>query len=390
MVAATEGSQSMARRVTKPVWVGDVKVGGDAPISVQSMTKTDTRDVEATVAQIHGLEEVGCEIIRCAVPDMEAAQALGAIKRQVSIPIVADIHFHYQLALEALNQGVDCLRLNPGNIRDAEKVRTVVREAKARQIPIRIGVNFGSLPPVGAIGVTRGQHRHADGVNRLVKGSSASGEGEEVSVVDHMVATGLWEIQLLEDMDFDLIKISLKAYDIDTTVEAYRKLAKMVPYPFHLGITEAGTARSGSIRSAIGLGALLYDGIGDTIRVSLSDDSREEVEVGYEILKALNLRKKGVQMVACPSCGRADVDIRKLANTVDEMLKGMETSVKVAVMGCEVNGPGEAKDADVGIAAGNGRAIIFRKGQKARIVEEADMLTALLEEVETAAAAMAE
>ena len=380
----------MARRVTKPVWVGDVKIGGDAPVSVQSMTKTDTRDVEATVAQIHGLEEVGCEIIRCAVPDMEAAQALGAIKRQVSIPIVADIHFHYQLALEALNQGVDCLRLNPGNIRDAEKVRTVVREAKARQTPIRIGVNFGSLPPVGAIGVTRGQHRHADGVNRLVKGSSASGEGEEVSVVDHMVATGLWEIQVLEDLDFDLIKISLKAYDIDTTVEAYRKLAKMVPYPFHLGITEAGTARSGSIRSAIGLGTLLYDGIGDTIRVSLSDDSREEVEVGYEILKALDLRKKGVQMVACPSCGRADVDIRKLANTVDEMLKGMDTSVKVAVMGCEVNGPGEAKDADVGIAAGNGRAIIFRKGQKARIVEEADMLTALLEEVETVAAAMAE
>ena len=380
----------MARRVTKPVWVGDVKIGGDAPVSVQSMTKTDTRDVEATVAQIHGLEEVGCEIIRCAVPDMEAAQALGAIKRQVSIPIVADIHFHYQLALEALNQGVDCLRLNPGNIRDAEKVRTVVREAKVRQTPIRIGVNFGSLPPVGAIGVTRGQHRHADGVNRLVKGSSASGEGEEVSVVDHMVATGLWEIQLLEDLDFDLIKISLKAYDIDTTVEAYRKLAKMVPYPFHLGITEAGTARSGSIRSAIGLGTLLYDGIGDTIRVSLSDDSREEVEVGYEILKALDLRKKGVQMVACPSCGRADVDIRKLANTVDEMLKGMDTSVKVAVMGCEVNGPGEAKDADVGIAAGNGRAIIFRKGQKARIVEEADMLTALLEEVETVAAAMAE
>ena len=380
----------MARRITKPVWVGDVKIGGDAPVSVQSMTKTDTRDVEATVAQIHGLEEVGCEIIRCAVPDMEAAQALGAIKRQVSIPIVADIHFHYQLALEALNQGVDCLRLNPGNIRDAEKVRTVVREAKVRQTPIRIGVNFGSLPPVGAIGVTRGQHRHADGVNRLVKGSSASGEGEEVSVVDHMVATGLWEIQLLEDLDFDLIKISLKAYDIDTTVEAYRKLATMVPYPFHLGITEAGTARSGSIRSAIGLGTLLYDGIGDTIRVSLSDDSREEVEVGYEILKALDLRKKGVQMVACPSCGRADVDIRKLANTVDEMLKGMDTSVKVAVMGCEVNGPGEAKDADVGIAAGNGRAIIFRKGQKARIVEEADMLSALLEEVETVAAAMAE
>ena len=222
-------------------------------------------------------------------------------------------------------------------------------------------------------------------MNRLIKGAEASGEGGSVSAVDHMVATGLWEIQLLEDLDFDLIKISLKAYDIDTTVEAYRKLATMVPYPFHLGITESGTARSGSIRSAIGLGILLYQGIGDTIRVSLSDESRTEVEAGFDILKALDLRKKGVQMVACPSCGRADVDIRKLANTVDEMLKGMQSPVKVAVMGCEVNGPGEAKDADVGIAAGNGRAVIFRKGQKARVVEEADMLTALLEEVEAVA-----
>ena len=378
----------MPRRMTKPVWVGAVKVGGDAPVSVQSMTKTDTRDVAATVRQIRELEAVGCEIIRCAVPDMEAAQALGAIRRQVSIPVVADIHFHYRLALESLRQGVDCLRLNPGNIRDPERVREVVREAKDRRTPIRIGVNFGSLPPVGAIGVTRGQRRHTDGVDRLPKGAGASGGGEGVSAVDHMVATGLWEIQLLEDLDFDLIKISLKAYDVDTTVEAYRRLARMVPYPFHLGITEAGTARSGSIRSAIGIGALLYEGIGDTIRVSLSDDSREEVEVGYEILKALDLRRKGVQMVACPSCGRADVDIRNLANTVDEMLKGMESSVKVAVMGCEVNGPGEAKDADVGIAAGNGRAVIFRKGRKARVVEEADMLTALLEEVEAVAGTM--
>ena len=373
------------RRVTKPVFVGGVQIGGDAPISVQSMTKTDTRDVAATVRQVRELEEAGCEIIRCAVPDMEAAKALGDIKRGISIPLVADIHFHYQLALEALAQGVDCLRLNPGNIRDPERVREVVREAKARQVPIRIGVNFGSLPPVGAIGRTRGQHRHLDGVNRLVKGAEASGDGDAVSAVDHMVATGLWEIQLLEDLDFDLIKISLKAYDIDTTVEAYRKLATMVPYPFHLGITESGTARSGSIRSAIGLGILLYQGIGDTIRVSLSDESRTEVEAGFDILKALDLRKKGVQMVACPSCGRADVDIRKLANTVDEMLKGMQNPVKVAVMGCEVNGPGEAKDADVGIAAGNGRAVIFRKGQKARVVEEADMLTALLEEVEAVA-----
>ena len=377
------------RRVTKPVFVGGVQIGGDAPISVQSMTKTDTRDVAATVRQVRELEEAGCEIIRCAVPDMEAAKALGDIKRGISIPLVADIHFHYQLALEALAQGVDCLRLNPGNIRDPERVREVVREAKARQVPIRIGVNFGSLPPVGAIGRTRGQHRHLDGVNRLIKGAEASGEGGSVSAVDHMVATGLWEIQLLEDLDFDLIKISLKAYDIDTTVEAYRKLATMVPYPFHLGITESGTARSGSIRSAIGLGILLYQGIGDTIRVSLSDESSTEVEAGFDILKALDLRKKGVQMVACPSCGRADVDIRKLANTVDEMLKGMQSPVKVAVMGCEVNGPGEAKDADVGIAAGNGRAVIFRKGQKARVVEEADMLTALLEEVEAVAGPVA-
>ena len=376
------------RRVTKPVFVGGVQVGGDAPISVQSMTKTDTRDVAATVREIRELEEAGCEIIRSAVPDMEAAQSLRAIKREINIPLIADIHFHYQLALEALAQGVDCLRLNPGNIRDPDRVREVVREAKARQVPIRIGVNFGSLPPVGAIGVTRGQHRHADGVNRLLKGSEAAGEGEGVSVVDHMVATGLWEIQLLEDLDFDLIKISLKAYDIDTTVEAYRKLAAMVPYPFHLGITESGTARSGSIRSAIGLGVLLYEGIGDTIRVSLSDESIAEVETGYEILKALGLRQKGVQIVACPSCGRADVDIRRVANDVEGLLKGMETSVKVAVMGCEVNGPGEAKDADVGIAAGNGRAVIFRKGKKARIVSADDMLTALMEEVQAVAAAV--
>ena len=367
------------RRVTKPVYVGDVKVGGDAPISVQSMTKTDTRDVAATVRQIREVEEAGGEIIRCAVPDMEAAKALADIRKQINIPLIADIHFHYQLALESLKSGVDCLRLNPGNIRDREKVEAIVLEAKARQVPIRIGVNFGSLPPVGGIGVTRGLSRHRDGVNMLPKAGEAS-EGE-YTVVDHMVQTGLWEIGILEDLDFDLIKISLKAFDIDTTVEAYKRLAKMVPYPFHLGITEAGTAKSGSIRSAIGLGMLLYEGIGDTIRVSLSDDPREEIYTGMEILKALELRKEGTTLVACPSCGRADVDVRSLANNVDELLKSIKSPIKVAVMGCEVNGPGEAKDADVGIAAGAGRAIIFRKGQKARIVDEADMLSALMEEV---------
>ena len=376
----------VSRRVTKALQVGSVQVGGDAPISVQSMTKTDTRDVAATVNQIRQLEEAGCEIIRSAVPDMEAAEALAEIKRQINIPLVADIHFHYQLALKALESGVDCLRLNPGNIRDREKVETVVREAKLRGVPIRIGVNFGSLPPVGGIGKTRGLSRHRDGVNMLAKGQT---DDDEYSVVDHMVATGLWEIGILEDLDFDLIKISLKAFDIDTTVESYRQMARLVPYPLHLGITESGTAKSGSIRSAIGLGALLYDGIGDTIRVSLSDDPVEEVYTGFEILKSLELRKEGAVLVACPSCGRADVDVVSLANQVDDLLKKTKSPIKVAVMGCEVNGPGEAKDADVGIAAGAGRAIIFRKGQKAKVVPEADMLSALMEEVRTVEAELA-
>jgi len=308
---------------------------------------------------------------------MEAAKALQEIKKLSPIPVVADIHFHHELALESLKSGVDCLRLNPGNIRDRTKVTTVVKEAKIREIPIRIGVNFGSLPPVGGIGVSKGTSRHNDGVNLLSKGLIEN----EYSVVDHMVQTGLWEIGILEDLDFDLIKISLKAFDIDTTVESYRKMAKLVPYPLHLGITESGTAKSGSIRSSVGLGILLYEGIGDTIRVSLSDDPTEEIYTGLEILKSLDIRKEGAVLVACPSCGRADVDVRKLANEVDDLLKKTKTSIKVAVMGCEVNGPGEAKDADVGIAAGVGRAIIFRKGQKSKVVPESDMLTELMNEI---------
>ena len=368
------------RRATKPVYVGDVKVGGGANITVQSMTKTDTRDVAATVRQIHELEEAGCEIIRSAVPDMEAAQAMAEIKKQIHIPLIADIHFHYQLALECLKGGVDCLRLNPGNLRDEAQVRQVVDSAKERGIPIRIGVNFGSLPPVGGIGRTRGFSRHMDLVNKLPK-SGEDSEGD-YSVVDHMVATALWEISLLEDQDFDQIKISMKAFDVPTTVEAYTRLADMVPYPLHLGVTEAGTLLSGSIRTAVGLGELLYQGIGDTIRVSLAGDSTDEVAAGYEILKSLNLRRKGAILVACPSCGRADVDVIKLANDVDALLKKSNKEIRVAVMGCEVNGPGEAKDADVGIAAGAGRAVIFRKGLKVRVVAEEDMLTALMEEVE--------
>ena len=371
------------RRITKALNVGDVVVGGDAPITVQSMTKTDTRDVKATVKQIHELEEAGCELIRSAVPDADAAEAMAEIKKQIHIPLIADIHFHYKLALTCLEGGIDCLRLNPGNLRNEDQVREVVRAAKARNVPIRIGVNFGSLPPVGGIGRTRGFSRHMDLVNALPKAQDAK-EGD-YSVVDHMVATALWEISLLEEQDFDQIKISMKAFDVPTTVEAYTRLAGMMPYPLHLGITEAGTPMAGSIRTSVGLGVLLYSGIGDTIRVSLSGDSTEEVAAGYEILKSLNMRKKGSVLVACPSCGRADVDVVKLANDVDALLKKGNKEITVAVMGCEVNGPGEAKDADVGIAAGAGRAVIFRKGEKVRVVPEAEMLTALMEEVEKTA-----
>ena len=370
------------RRVSKPIQVGDVTIGGDSPIAVQSMTKTDTRNIQATIKQIKELEDVGCEIIRCAVPDMEAAQALADIKKQVNIPVIADIHFHYQLALESLKSGIDCLRINPGNIRDRGKVEAIVHEAKTREVPIRIGVNFGSLPPVNGIGKTGGMSRHKDGVNKLPT-LRQSNKGE-YTIVDHMVNTALWEISILEELDFDLIKLSMKAFDIETTVEAYRKIAKMVPYPLHLGITESGTSKTGSIRSSIGIGMLLYDGIGDTIRVSLSSDSKEEVETGFAILKALDIRKQGAVLVACPSCGRADVDVISLANKVDELLKDVKTNIKVAVMGCEVNGPGEAKDADIGIAAGAGRAIIFRKGQKVKIVQESEMLETLMEEVRLA------
>jgi len=369
----------LKRRVTSQINIGGVLVGGSAPISVQSMTKTDTRDVRATVKQIEAIAEAGGDIVRCAVPDMEAAIALKDIVKKSKLPVVADIHFHYKLALESLNNGVDCLRLNPGNIRDKSKVQEIVKEAKIRKVPIRIGVNFGSLPPVGKIGVFGGLSRHTDKVNELPKPSEAK-EGE-YTVVDHMVQTGLWEIGILEDLDFDLIKISLKAFDIDTTIQAYKKMAELVPYPLHLGITEAGTAKAGSVRSAIGIGSLLYQGIGDTIRVSLSAPPEEEIVIGTEILKSLDIKKDGVTLIACPSCGRADVDVVKLANQVDELLKKIDTPIKVAVMGCEVNGPGEAKDADVGIAAGAGRAIIFTKGQKSKIVDENEMLPALMNEI---------
>ncbi|MFQ5873585.1 MAG: flavodoxin-dependent (E)-4-hydroxy-3-methylbut-2-enyl-diphosphate synthase [Dehalococcoidia bacterium] len=381
----------MPRRRSKAIRVGDVTIGGDAPIVVQSMTKTFTHDVQATVREIRRMEERGCEIVRVAVPDMPSAEAIPQIKKHVRIPIIADIHFHYQLALAALDGGIDGLRLNPGNIRNAEQVSTVVKKAKERQVPIRVGVNFGSLPPVSMIGkdYTSGKvvSRLEDGVNTLAKVGEESPDG--YTLVDHMVDTAMWEIGILEDLDFDLIKISLKAFDVPTTIEVYKRIAEMIPYPLHLGITEAGTPKSGAIRSAVGLGTLLYMGIGDTIRVSLAGDPSEEVDAGYEILKSLNLRSKGATLIACPSCGRADVDIRALADTVDHRLRemGRDLDIKIAVMGCEVNGPGEAKDADVGIAAGKGRAVIFSKGKKVRVIQEADFFPALMEEIDKLAPA---
>lgn len=322
---------------------------------VQSMTKTDTRDIAATVRQINELEEYGCEIIRCAVPDAEAARALSEIKKRIKIPLVADIHFDYRLALMALESGADGLRLNPGNIGEPDKIKKVVLAAKERKVPIRIGLNAGSLPKSG---------------------------NKKLTVAERMVVSAMEQVGLLESLDFDLIKISLKAFDVLTTIDAYRMIAKKVPYPLHIGITEAGIPHSGIIRSAVGIGTLLWQGIGDTIRVSLTAPPVEEVEAGYEILKSLDLRYREPILVSCPTCGRAEADVIHLAQIVEERLKKIKKPIKVAVMGCVVNGPGEAKDADVGIACGKGRGVIFNKGKKVAVVEEKDYFEALMREIE--------
>jgi (E)-4-hydroxy-3-methylbut-2-enyl-diphosphate synthase len=346
------------RRRSKPVRIGDVTVGGDAPIVVQSMAATDTADVRATLRQIHELADLGCEIVRVAVPHKEAAAALPEIVRETPVPLIADIHFDHRLALAALRAGVHGLRLNPGNIRDADKVRAVVREAKERAVPIRVGVNAGSLPPLPPL---------ADG---------------ELPPPTHrrMVDAALWEIGVLEEMGFDLIKVSLKAFDVPTMVAAYRDIAARIPYPLHLGVTEAGTPRAGSVRSAIGIGILLSEGIGDTIRVSLAADPKEEIPICWDILSSLNLRQRGPTVVACPTCGRVEVDLISLANRVEEYFEKLGKPITVAVMGCVVNGPGEARMADIGIAAGKGRGAIFRKGEVVRTVAERDFLSALIEE----------
>jgi (E)-4-hydroxy-3-methylbut-2-enyl-diphosphate synthase len=344
----------MMRRVSTHLKVGKVTVGGDAPIAVQSMTKTDTRDVPATVNQIKQLEDCGCEIVRVAVPDKEAAESISAIKKRISLPLIADVHFDYRLALAALRAGVDGLRLNPGNIRNKERIAEVVTAAREKEVPIRIGVNAGSLP----------QNFEPD-----------------APLADRMVDIALQQIQLMESLDFNLIKVSLKAFDVPATIRAYQKIADKVPYPLHLGITEAGLPRAGAIRSAVGTGILLYQGIGDTIRVSLTAHPCEEVNAAYEILKSLGLRQHGPTLVSCPSCGRAEVDVVALAEAVDKYLQRITQPIKVAVMGCVVNGPGEARDADVGIACGKGKGVIFRKGKVIRAVAEGNLLETLITEI---------
>ncbi|MBN1485885.1 MAG: flavodoxin-dependent (E)-4-hydroxy-3-methylbut-2-enyl-diphosphate synthase [Chloroflexia bacterium] len=355
-----------SRRPSRPVQVGAVTIGGTAPIVVQSMCSTDTRDVAATSAQIAALAEAGCELVRLAVPDRAAAAALPEILRQSPLPVVADIHFNYRLALAALEAGVHGLRLNPGNIRSADKVRQVARAAQERGVPIRVGVNAGSLPPIETP-----PDQPPPTVQELRAG-----------LPDRLVEAALGHIRILQDLDFEDIVVSLKAFDVPLTVTANRLLARQVPYPLHLGITEAGLPWAGTIRSAVGLGLLLFEGLGDTIRVSLTGDPVEEVRVAYEVLRALNLRQCGPTLISCPTCGRTEVDLPALARQVEERLQGMQAPITVAVMGCVVNGPGEAREADFGIAAGRGQGAVFRHGQIVRTVPEDELLQALMEEIE--------
>jgi (E)-4-hydroxy-3-methylbut-2-enyl-diphosphate synthase len=344
------------KRQTKQIKIGSVAVGGGAPCSVQSMCSTDTRDVAATLDQIRRLTAGGCEIVRCAVPDQAAAEALAAIKAESAIPVVADIHFDYKLALTVLAGGIDGLRLNPGNIGERWKVEEVIKAAQERQVPIRIGVNAGSLEK-----------------ELLAKYGHPTAEA--------MVESALGHVRILEEIGYDQIKISLKASDVQKTVAAYRLLAQQVDYPLHIGITEAGTIFSGTIKSAVGLGILLADGIGDTMRVSLTGDPVDEVRVGYEILKALGLRQRGINFVSCPTCGRCQINLIKVAEEVEQRLANVPAHFTVAVMGCVVNGPGEAREADFGIAGGKGEGLLFRHGEIVRKVPEGELADALVAEV---------
>lgn len=341
------------RRNTKQIQIGNIKIGGGAPVSVQSMCNTDTRDEEATLRQINELAERGCEIVRLAVLNEDAASAIKSIVKNSPVPLVADIHFDYKLAVECLNNGIHALRLNPGNIGKRENVEKVVKLAKINQTPIRIGVNAGSLE------------------KDLID--------SDMPLAEKMVKSAMVHIKILEDLDFDLIKVSLKSSDVMTTIEAYRLIAEQIPYPLHLGVTEAGTMRQGLIKSSIGLGTLLAEGIGDTIRVSLTENPVEEVTAGFDILKALGLRKKGVNFVSCPTCGRTRIDLISLAKKVEERFKDIQAPITIATMGCAVNGPGEARHADFGIAGGVGEGLVFQKGEIVAKVPEEKLLDKLEE-----------
>lgn len=343
----------MKRRNSKQIKIGDVKIGGDAPVSVQSMCNTDTRDVNATLNQIRELADAGCEIARLAVLNKDAADAIKEIVKKSPLPLVADIHFDYRLAIRCINNGIDALRLNPGNIGRRENVEKVVSLAKQQQIPIRIGVNAGSL--------------------------EKELQEKDIPLSEKMVESALKHIKILEDLDFDLIKVSLKSSDVMTTIDAYRSIAEKIPYPLHLGVTEAGTMRGGIIKSAIGLGTLLAEGIGDTIRVSLTENPKEEVTAGFDILKSLNLRARGVNFVSCPTCGRTQIDLISLAKKVEEKFKNLDKPITIATMGCAVNGPGEARHADFGIAGGINEGYIFKKGEIIAKVPENQLLEKLEE-----------
>ena len=345
------------RKNTHQITIGGVKIGGCAPVSVQSMTNTFTHDVKATVAQIKQLESAGCEIVRVAVPDKEAAQAITPIKKEISIPLIADIHFNYRLAIDSARAGADGLRLNPGNIGGHKKVKAVVDCAKEYNVPIRIGVNSGSLEK-----------------DLLSKYNGASAEA--------MVESAMRHVNLLESFDFNLIKISIKASDVIRTVEAYRLLSEKTDYPLHVGVTEAGGLYSGIVKSSLGIGLLLAEGIGDTLRVSLTRDPVEEVRVGYEILKGLKIRNHGPDIISCPTCGRCKIDLFHIAEQVEKALLLNPSQVKVAIMGCIVNGPGEAKEADIGIAGGDKSGVLFRKGEVVKKIPQDQLVEALLNEVE--------
>lgn len=337
------------RRKTKQIQIGNVKIGGDAPISVQSMCNTDTRDTQKTLSQIKSLAEAGCEIVRLAVLNKDAAEAIKEIKKHSPLPLVADIHFDYRLAIQCIENGIDALRLNPGNIGKAENVKKVVSLAKTNKIPIRIGINAGSLQKDLELNT-------------------------EMSLAEKMVESAMRHIEILENNDFDMMKVSLKSSSVLTTIEAYRLISQKVDYPLHLGVTEAGTLKSGIIKSGVGIGTMLAEGIGDTVRVSLTEDPIEEVHAAFEILKSLELRQKGVNFISCPTCGRTQIDLISLAKKVEERFKNYNKPITLAVMGCPVNGPGEAKHADFGIAGAIGEGYIFQKGEIIKKVPEDKLL----------------